>query len=175
MLLRCPSCGESFEIADAAIAVKATHPCAHCHRIVVIRDAHVIPPGGESTVPFEDGKPVASRAADVATRISGTSLPDGQRASLAFLNGPRGGEVVALRVPRFVIGGKGGGADLEVDDTEVSKEHAALEYGGGRFELRDLGSQTGTWMGEDRVESRILADRDEFRLGGIRFVLILSG
>jgi pSer/pThr/pTyr-binding forkhead associated (FHA) protein len=91
------------------------------------------------------------------------------------MSGPRQGEVVALRVPRFLIGREGGGADLELGDPDVSTTHAALEYSGSRFVLRDLDSRTGTWVGEERVESRILEDRAEFRLGGIRFLFILSG
>ena len=178
MLLRCPSCGESFEIADATVAVKATHPCAHCHRVVVIRDAHVVSAAGDVTVPFESGGQdavPASAGDDAATRVTGTSLPEGKRASLAILSGPRQGDVIALRVPRFLIGRDGGGADLELGDPDVSKRHAALEYGGGGFVLRDLDSQTGTWIGEERVESRVLEDRAEFRLGGVRFLFILSG
>jgi pSer/pThr/pTyr-binding forkhead associated (FHA) protein len=178
MLLRCPSCGESFEIAEAALAVKATHPCAHCHRVVVIRDAHVVPAAGEVTVPFESGSqdPLTAKAGDdAATRVTGTALPEGKRASLAILSGARQGEVVALRVPRFLIGRDGGGADLELGDPDVSKRHASLEYGGEGFVLRDLDSRTGTWIGEERVERRVLEDRAEFRLGGVRLLFILSG
>jgi hypothetical protein len=180
MLINCPSCGEGFEIPEGAVAVKATHPCPHCQRIVVIRDAHVVPPRGEATVPFEAGGPAPSSSQraheDEATRVTGTSLPLGRRVSLAILSGPRQGEIVTLAGPRLLIGRAGGGSgvDLEIGDPEVSPAHAALEYSGGGFVVRDMDSRSGTWVGDERIESRALEDRGEFRVGGTRFMLIIA-
>lgn len=177
MWVACPSCGEGFEVRDGSVAVKATHPCPHCHRVIVVRDAHVVSPGGEVTTPFESGtKAVGPPGPQEATRVGGASLPEGRRASLAVLSGHRRGEIIPLERTRVVIGryGSEAGADVEVNDPEVSGAHAAVEYAGGRFLLRDLGSGSGTWIGDERIEARTLEEQGEFRVGSTRFLLIVA-
>jgi pSer/pThr/pTyr-binding forkhead associated (FHA) protein len=40
--------------------------------------------------------------------------------------------------------------------------------------LRDLGSRSGCFVGEERVESRELEDRAEFRLGATSLLLMVT-
>ena len=51
MLINCPSCGASFELAVSSVTEVAA--CPRCGRRVVARDARVVPPGGSETVPIE--------------------------------------------------------------------------------------------------------------------------
>ena len=43
--------------------------------------------------------------------------------------------------------------DLRLVDARVSSEHASLHWIGDRWELRDLGSRNGTWLGERRASA----------------------
>jgi serine/threonine-protein kinase len=106
----------------------------------------------------------------------GLALPAGKRVSLAILEGSRQGETFALSKPRIVIGRAAGGvgADVEIDDPEASRGHAAVECFGSRVVVRDLQSTNGTFVGEGRVEQAELTSHDEFRIGRTRFMLIVT-
>jgi pSer/pThr/pTyr-binding forkhead associated (FHA) protein len=119
---------------------------------------------------------VTDADSDEGKPVGAPSLPRGKRVSVAVLSGPRAGDVVAVDRPRFVIGrARGAGrADLELDDSQVSRIHAAIECRGGPIVLLDLRSSNGTWLGEERIESREIDDRAEFRLGSTRLMLILT-
>src|SRR5260221_2003068 len=58
-----------------------------------------------------------------------------------------------------------------LDFTGVSRHHARIRIGEGRYVLEDLGSRNGTWRNEERVrESVELHDGDRIRLGGVPLV-----
>ena len=111
----------------------------------------------------------AERTASLARRLArdaldaeaGESTP-----SLVVLNGPMEGTRLTLPEPpsRLVIG-RGESCDLTLDDADLSREHAEVEVGLDGVWLRDLDSKNGVWLGERRVEARLLDDRDEVRLG----------
>ncbi|MBX3272728.1 MAG: FHA domain-containing protein [Sandaracinaceae bacterium] len=111
----------------------------------------------------------AERTASLARRLArdaldaeaGSSTP-----SLVVLNGPAEGTRLALPEPpaRLVIG-RGESCDLTLDDADLSREHAEVEVGIEGAWLRDLGSKNGVWLGERRIDARLLDDRDEVRLG----------
>jgi hypothetical protein len=104
------------------------------------------------------------------------ALPEGKRVCLAFLSGPRQGEVFVLSQPRVLIGRRGGQvwADIELPDPEVSRAHAVVECHGGRAVVRDLGSTNGTFVDRKRIEERELEHQGEFRVGGTRLMLIIA-
>jgi serine/threonine-protein kinase len=120
-------------------------------------------------------------AAAAQTRVAGIggpalAFPPGKRVSLAFLSGPRSGDVYALERPSVLIGRQGGaaGAGIELADGQVSRAHALLECRGSRCLVRDLDSTNGTFVGAERVRERELSDREEFQVGSTRFMLILA-
>jgi hypothetical protein len=180
MLITCPSCAGRFEIGDPG--VKATALCPLCARVVVVRDAAIVPEAKEAgTIPFDPGTEAAlepATPADELTAVGGRgpklALPPGKRISLAFLSGARKGDVVTIDAARVSLGRSGGGADIEVDDPEVSRGHATLECVGGRFVLTDTGSSNGTFVGEERIQAREIEDRGEFRVGRTRFLLMVT-
>ncbi|MEO5730054.1 MAG: FHA domain-containing protein, partial [Byssovorax sp.] len=59
------------------------------------------------------------------------------------------GERTALR--SRVLLGRSASCDLRVDDPRVSSEHASLGWTGAIWEVRDLGSKNGTFVGERRL------------------------
>jgi predicted RNA-binding Zn-ribbon protein involved in translation (DUF1610 family) len=180
MRIACPSCGIAFDLDDDDRRSAARTTCPRCGRAVVARAARIDGPrSGSETVPLEAVtdpvlEPVDEKAAP-AQRVP-VAVSSGRRVSLAVLSGSQAGDVFLLDRSRVVIGRKGGGmgADIEIDDGQVSRAHAAVESHGSKVVLQDLGSSNGTFAGEEQVESVELADRDEFRVGNTRLMLIVA-
>jgi len=179
MVVRCRSCNESFEPPPEA-AGRSTVSCPRCGRVVIVRESTIV--GGVPSGPLDDPgtEPLLEplSPAEEPTRIGVASqtlsLPPGKRVSVVVLSGPRKGEVNVLQRPRLTIGSAGAGTDVEVPDPEVSRDHAAVECHGSRVVLRDLGSRSGTFLGDERVTQRDVESGSEFRLGGTTFLLLVS-
>jgi len=175
MHLTCPSCSDVFEVDDEQMGVKSTWPCPRCARIVIARDAAVVPVSGDHTVPLDPGTERAAEArTEVAGRGVGLSLPRGKRVSFAVTEGPAAGTVLRVVRPRMVLGREGGEADLPLADGQVSGTHAAIECRGGSFTLKDLGSRNGTFVGDRRIDTAPLEPGTEIRLGSTRLVLVVA-
>lgn len=172
--LRCSTCGASFQMAAEVLQGRATVHCPACARVIVVPGA--LSRGSDD--PDTDAYIEPVPPAEIPT-IGGASqpslfLPKDKRVSIVILSGDRKGDVVRLEEPRVVIGRTGSGVDIEVPDTDVSGRHAALECHGARVVLRDLESRNGTFVGSERVESRPVDDKTEFRLGGTRFMVLVA-
>jgi hypothetical protein len=176
VLIRCPSCAHAFELPGESVGVKATTSCPACARMVVMRDADVVPPRGDVTMPLQAWTQVAlpPLTAEEKTARTGLSLPAGKRVSLAVVAGPGNGNLYRIDRPRVVLGRAGAGATIQLEDPEVSRSHAALECQGTRVVLRDLKSRNGTFVDERRVEEQALQDGSEFRLGRTRLLLMIA-
>ena len=59
--------------------------------------------------------------------------------------------------------------DIVLEDSSVSRHHAAIESGNGGFRLRDLGSQNGTFVRGERVNDAPLKNGDPVRVGDAAF------
>jgi len=55
-------------------------------------------------------------------------------------------------------------------DSQASRAHCVVEKVIEGFRLRDLDSRNGTWCIGERIETVLLADRDEFRIGAAKIV-----
>ena len=67
------------------------------------------------------------------------------------------------------------GADINIDDPEASRQHAALEIVGDVAILRDLGSTNGTWIELDRDRAaRSSSNQQEFRIGSHVLMFIVT-
>ena len=56
----------------------------------------------------------------------------------------------------------------------MSRQHAALEFAGEGFRIRDLGSTNGIAVNGAAVPSADLAHRDRFEVGGHVFQLVVE-
>jgi serine phosphatase RsbU (regulator of sigma subunit)/pSer/pThr/pTyr-binding forkhead associated (FHA) protein len=83
-----------------------------------------------------------------------------------FLNviDPRGRRKIAIDKPLFTIGRRTA-ADLRVESSDVSREHAEIARDGNQCVLRDRGSTYGTFVNGERVVDRVLVHGDRIRLG----------
>ena len=96
----------------------------------------------------------------------GLKLPANGVFILAVTSGPANGEVFRLAKPRVVIGRQG--ADIPLNDPEVSRHHCLLEVRDKFVKLKDLDSTNGTFYDEERVRAAMLEDGSEFRIGESR-------
>jgi pSer/pThr/pTyr-binding forkhead associated (FHA) protein len=100
-------------------------------------------------------------------------LPIGRRLSLAIIDGNDAGSVHRIDKPRIVIGRTG--ADVNVDDGEASRNHAAIEIRDNVFILEDLGSTNGTFVNGDRISAPVeLTNQGEFQIGATTLMLIVT-
>src|SRR5690242_372488 len=65
--------------------------------------------------------------------------------------------------------GRAGSNDIQLDDPMVSRNHAeVVRQPDGSYQVRDLGSRRGTFVGSRRIEQAALRDGDELLIGPVR-------
>jgi predicted component of type VI protein secretion system len=65
--------------------------------------------------------------------------------------------------------GRAGSNDIQLDDPMVSRNHAeVVRQADGSYQVRDLGSQRGTYVGAHKISEAPLCDGDELLIGPIR-------
>jgi len=107
-----------------------------------------------------------------ALRLGILQLPKDRRFSLAVIQGPATGQIFPITKTRTVIGRTG--VDINIEDPEASRQHAAIEIVGEIAVLRDLGSTNGTWIDLDRVEQQQISNQQEFRIGSHVLMFIVT-
>jgi ribosomal protein S27E len=178
-MIHCPACRKTFDLS-ATDAARATVACPRCGRIVVLGEARssatTREPADPNTSPFLEPLPPNEGPTQVGVASQTLSLPPGKSVSVAILTGPRKGEAVTFDRPRLGFGRAGAdeGMDVEIADPHLARRHAVVECHGARIVLRDLGSETGTFVGDERIGSqREIEDGVEFRLGDSTFLLLV--
>jgi predicted Zn finger-like uncharacterized protein len=178
---RCAKCGSTIEIENPLLA------------------AMTLPPGTRPPVPApaptppappsepEPGTETSRRAIGVPTvdEVAGQTvtgrdlhkmgvleLPKDKRYSLADIQGSGTGQIHQINKTRTIIGRTG--ADLNLDDAEASRQHAAVEILGENAVLRDLGSTNGTFIELDRIQQHVLNNHMEFRIGSHVLMFIVT-
>jgi len=89
-------------------------------------------------------------------------------ATIVFASGPLAGSEVELEKARVTLG-RGAGADVVLDHSSISHEHAALELFDGGYRLRDLGSTNGVVVNGSKMTVADLKHGDRFELGSLAF------
>jgi predicted Zn finger-like uncharacterized protein len=170
MQLSCPNCGARLFVDDAQVAEQ--HPtevkCWMCTQKVSLRDpsAEEGPPTVVLSVSMLGQRARGSRLDDsAAPQTTSLGLPQNQTIRVTVVSGPSEGLEAELLRPLETIGRLGGGADIEIDDAEVSRVHCAIEVREGAILLHDLSSTNGTFIGESRVLAARLEHLSTFRIG----------
>jgi len=199
MIVVCPSCQSKFKFDESKLGdrPKARTKCSKCGGAIEIENpllgASTLPPN--ATMPPPPAAPpvpevlqtrktplqaVAPPAVDAGVTLGGADahrmgliqLPKDKRFSLAVIQGAATGQIFPISKTRTVVGRSG--SDINLDDPEASRQHAALEIVGDVAILRDLGSTNGTWIELDRVEQHELSNQQEFRIGSHVLMFIVT-
>jgi predicted Zn finger-like uncharacterized protein len=180
---RCAKCGSTIEIENPLLGAftlppgspnpvaqpppeppareEPTREVLETKRAMTVEPPTPAPEYGSSTVSGRD-----------AHRRGLIELPRDKRYSLAVIQGEATGQIYPITKSRTTIGRSG--ADINLDDPEASRSHAALEIIGENAILRDLGSTNGTFIELDRIEQHQLGNQMEFRIGSHVLMFIVT-
>ena len=165
--IKCAKCGNVFDIQNPAFAPKPDIPIGESTFARHTETRTRTPEPQESTAEA----PIPERP--TGPQDGPPQMPIGRRISLAILAGPDAGTVYRVEKPRITIGRSG--ADLTINDTEASRQHAAIELREGLITLEDLKSTNGTIVnGEKLTEPAELQDKSEFQIGTTTLMLIMT-
>ena len=190
MIIECPSCHSKYQYDEERFERKPSKKikCARCQQIFEIQNpAYEVrqpaePQVGERTfVGRGDHKPRVVESTEQSPipekpptgKQEALQLPAGKRLSLAILEGPDAGSVFRIDRPRVTIGRAN--ADLTLNDSEASRQHAAVEVHDTIYMLADLGSTNGTLLGGERIDGAVeISDKSEFQVGATTLMLIVT-
>ncbi len=70
--------------------------------------------------------------------------------------------------------GRGPGVDFALDDPALSRQHAAIEYAGDEFRIRDLGSTNGVLVNGRPVQVGELRHGDRVEIGSQTYQFLIE-
>jgi hypothetical protein len=169
MEAKCGACGARHLLDDAQLTglESVQFSCSACRQMNVV-NLLKRPERTKSTTPLPSfaraqGTPVV--AAELMKEPPGLALPADKKISLRVVSGLASGKEFPFPKPRMIVGRAGGGADIEIEDAEVSRWHCAVEVRPDSIWLRDLESTNGTYFDDERTRAALLLDGAEFRIG----------
>jgi len=190
VIIECPGCHSKYQYDEERFERKPSKKikCARCQQIFEIhnpafeaRKPAAVHVGDKTYTGRPESKaPRVPESTEQSTipeqgtgRTEALQLPTGRRLSLAILEGPDAGSVYRIDKPRVTIGRAN--ADLTLNDSEASRQHAAVEIRDALFTLCDLGSTNGTLVGGERIDGAVeLSDKSEFQVGTTTLMLIVT-
>ncbi|MEI7771005.1 MAG: FHA domain-containing protein [Chloroflexales bacterium] len=119
--------------------------------------------GGTSVRAFAGG-PVGP------TQLARTTMTDPTRASLVVQQGDAKPRKLGMRAGKDVLIGRQPDAELVVNDTLASAQHARIRFLEGGFVITDINSTNGLWVNGRRVERVRLQDDDRITIGEVEVV-----
>jgi hypothetical protein len=191
LIIECTSCHARYQYDEDRFDRKPSKKikCAKCTTIFEIRNPAFAPKpdasAGESTAARRDEtrtrapmpketteeSPLPERG--TGPRPAQPQLPIGRRISIAIIAGTDAGMVYRVEKPRITIGRAG--ADLTINDSEASRQHAAIEVRDTVITVEDLKSTNGTLIDGERITEPVeLQDKGEFQIGGTTLMLIMT-
>ena len=166
MQVACNHCGTVHVLKDIDLGVhpKVQFRCAKCSMKTVV-DTKRSPNATMVISPlpsFARGDAPGS-SGNLLQQDDGAQLPLTQNVVLTIISGPGQGAAHKLSKPRVVVGREG--ADIALQDPEISRHHCVVEVRNTYVNLRDLDSTNGTFFEEERVRAAMLSNGAEFRIG----------
>ena len=170
--IKCAKCGTVFEIHNPAFAKKAPASVTEMDSTMTGR-----PREQQKTQNRPAPKPETTEQKplphDTGITKAALQLPVGKRLSLAIIDGPDAGTVFRIDKPRMTLGR--GSSDITLNDSEASREHAAVEIRDTLFVLQDLNSTNGTLVNGQRIAEPVeIQDKSEFQVGSTTLMLIVT-
>lgn len=171
MQATCTHCGSKHVLDDKQIG---GHPRVRfkCTQCGLPTEVDVAQDTNRTTVSFVRADAVPCLEPTLINDQRGLALPGDRKIVLQVTAGKSAGLSQLFDRPRMIIGRLG--ADVAIEDSEVSRWHCAVEISGGEIHLRDLDSRNGVYVGDQRVKSAPLQHGSEFRIGSTILQLQIS-
>ena len=166
----CPHCGAKLHLDEERIANERPSQvtCWMCTATVEL-DSPPTEPGPPTMAVSISGPHERSRDSRLEdalnSQTASLTLPQSKTIKIFVITGSSQGMERELSRPLMTIGRLGGGADMEIDDPEVSRLHCVVEVRRDTILLRDLRSTNGTYLGDSRVFAARLDEMSRFRIG----------
>lgn len=187
MIIQCTSCRSKYQYDEERFERKPSKKikCAKCQTVFEIFNpafaakVEEVAPGEQTfaskkiVIPPPVEPATAREPLPEANVVPSLRLPEGKRISLAILEGDGAGSVFRIEKPRVTIGRAN--ADIVINDSEASRQHAAIEVRDGSYTLVDLGSTNGTSVGGEKISEPVeLHDKGEFQVGATTLMFIVT-
>jgi predicted Zn finger-like uncharacterized protein len=190
LIIECSNCHAKYQYDEDRFERKPSKKikCAKCQTVFEIFNPafSIKPETGESTAARHEetniAKPKRTQQDTTEQRPiphpTGTpaveaKLPAGKRLSIAIIDGSDAGNVFRIEKPKVTIGRSG--SDFVINDTESSRQHAAVEIRDTIFVLQDLNSTNGTLVDGHKISEPVeLQDKSEFQIGSTTLMLIVT-
>ncbi len=162
----CIHCGQQHLLKDDAVAKhpKVSFRCTKCGLTTIVEVKRSV----DQTVVISP-MPSFARADASTQRLrllavdDGLRLPENLDVVLTVESGPQANKSYTLSKARTVIGRKG--ADIALEDPEISRHHCVVEVREGNVNLKDLDSTNGTFFEGERARAVLLKEGAMFRIG----------
>ncbi|HTB91744.1 MAG TPA: FHA domain-containing protein [Candidatus Sulfotelmatobacter sp.] len=162
----CIHCGQQHLLNDEAVAKhpKVSFRCTKCGLTTIVEIKRSV----DQTVVISP-MPSFARADASTQRLrllpvdEGLRLPDNLEVVLTVEGGPEANKSFTLSKARTVIGRKG--ADIALEDPEISRNHCVIEVRQRDVNLKDLDSTNGTFFEGERARAALLKEGALFRIG----------
>ena len=105
---------------------------------------------------------------------SGLAPPSDRTITISVIAGPSTGLTHRLTKAKTSIGQVGGGADIEINDPQVSPLHCVVGVTEDMVRLCDLDSANGTYVNDERIQATDLEHFSEFRVGSTWLIVAIS-
>jgi predicted Zn finger-like uncharacterized protein len=166
MQAACSNCGTQHVLKDADLGAhpKVKFRCSRCATTTIV-DTRRHPDSTVAISPlpsFARGN-VSGTQSSLVLQDPTAVLPRTKIVVLTIIAGPGTGVAHTLSKPRVVVGRDG--ADIALQDPEISRHHCVVEVREDYVNLRDLDSTNGTFFEKERVRAAMLGQGAEFRIG----------
>jgi hypothetical protein len=173
MLLRCPRCAAIIHLEDTESSLSDV-TCWMCNSVIepTPRGTNRSPDtlvSSDSTL--RDMSTAFGLTESLFPEAANRELSTGEKIKLRVVEGPSQGTEFELSKSITTIGRIGCGADIEIDDPEVSGSHCAVEVRRDGILLHDLRSTNGTYLRNSRISVARLEATSRFRIGGSKLQL----
>ena len=105
---------------------------------------------------------------------SGLVLSNDKTITISVIAGSSKSLTHRLTKAKTSIGQTGGGADIEIDDPQVSGLHCVAGLTEDTVRLCDLDSASGTYVNDERIQAADLEHLSEFHVGSTWLLVVVS-
>jgi Inner membrane component of T3SS, cytoplasmic domain len=166
MQVACQNCGTEHVLKDVDLGRhdQVQFRCSKCGQNTVVNlQRNVNSTMVISPLPSFARSDATSSNVKLPPLDDGARLPANASVVLSITSGPAQGTSHTLKKARVIVGRAG--ADIPLEDPEISRQHCLLEVRETYINLKDLDSTNGTFYEDERVRAAMLLDGAEFRIG----------